>query len=422
MPAQAWEKTLRKQIKDNHGFGWNVIAQSGKTKLTRFYEDGTKSAKTLPIEWKSTNSVAILNAVTRVRELVESRNISLAEAVRLDTEALAVPEEHSGTADQGWPAVVEEYLATKEGRRSSTLADLKTRLNRALVCLESRPKPRDSRTLLKRFAELHFAGMPSGGQGRKRNLGDVAAFLTYAVQKAGAPQRWLPPEKAYINELVGVAATSTEERLTPPVKPEELASLLDQMEADGRHDLRLATGLIALFGLRPAELAVLTVKGDKLYCGHVKRNAATLAQKAKPPRRCLPLDIVGREGEGKRLLQLYSSGLVKLPMAVANEISKVEEKGMFQQVGHAFGQLLKRYEPWRNLVRRNPDITPYSLRHSWAWRCHVCSNNALHVRQAAALMGHTVVVHLKNYGTWVDEASLEAAVERYNEGLVAIDN
>ena len=422
MPAQAWEKTLRKQIKDNHGFGWNVIAQSGKTKLTRFYEDGTKSAKTLPIEWKSTNSVAILNAVTRVRELVESRNISLAEAVRLDTEALAVPEEHSGTADQGWPAVVEEYLATKEGRRSSTLADLKTRLNRALVCLESRPKPRDSRTLFKRFAELHFAGMPSGGQGRKRNLGDVAAFLTYAVQKAGAPQRWLPPEKAYINELVGVAATSTEERLTPPVKPEELASLLDQMEADGRHDLRLATGLIALFGLRPAELAVLTVKGDKLYCGHVKRNAATLAQKAKPPRRCLPLDIVGREGEGKRLLQLYSSGLVKLPMAVANEISKVEEKGTFQQVGHAFGQLLKRYEPWRNLVRRNPDITPYSLRHSWAWRCHVCSNNALHVRQAAVLMGHTVVVHLKNYGTWVDEASLEAAVERYNEGLVAIDN
>ena len=76
MPAQAWEKTLRKQIKDNHGFGWNVIAQSGKTKLTRFFEDGTKSAKVLSIEWKATNSVQILNAVTRVHELVETRNIS----------------------------------------------------------------------------------------------------------------------------------------------------------------------------------------------------------------------------------------------------------------------------------------------------------------------------------------------------------
>ena len=164
MPAQAWEKTLRKQIKDNHGFGWNVIAQSGKTKLTRVFEDGTKSAKVLPIEWKDTNSVQILNAVTRVRELVESRNISIAEAVRLDTEALAVPKEHNGTADQGWPAVVEEYLATKQGRRSSTLADFKTRLNRALACMESRPKPRDSRALLKRFAELLFSAMPSGGQ------------------------------------------------------------------------------------------------------------------------------------------------------------------------------------------------------------------------------------------------------------------
>ena len=35
------------------------------------------------------------------------------------------------------------------------------------------------------------------------------------------------------------------------------------------------------------------------------------------------------------------------------------------------------------------------------------------------LMGHTVAVHMKHYGSWVDEASLEAAVERYNEGLVA---
>lgn len=422
MPPQKWEQTLRRQIKDNHGRGWNVIAQSGKAKLTRVYEDGTKSAKVLSIEWKATNSVVILNAVTRCRELVESRNISLAEAVRLDTEALAGPEDHKGIADQGWPAVVEEYFLTKQGRRSSTLADLKTRLDRALVCLESRPKPRDSRALLKRFAELHFTQMASGGQGRKRNLGDVCAFLTYAVIKAGAPQRWLPPEKAFINELIGVAATSTEERLTPPVKPEQLAGLLDQMEADGRHDLRLATGLIALFGLRPAELAVLSVKGDKLYAGHVKRNAATFAQKAKAPRRCLPLDIAGREGEGKRLLKLYSSGLVKLPTAIANEIEKVELKGTFQQVGHAFGQLLSRYEPWKNLIRSNPDITPYSLRHSWAWRCHVCSNNGLHVRQAAALMGHTTAVHLKNYGSWVDEASLEAAVERYNEGLVAVDN
>ncbi len=78
MPAQGWEKTPRKQIKVYHGFGWNVIAQSGKTKLTRVFENGTKSANVLPIQRKATNSVQILNAVTRIRELVESWNISIA--------------------------------------------------------------------------------------------------------------------------------------------------------------------------------------------------------------------------------------------------------------------------------------------------------------------------------------------------------
>jgi len=80
MPAQQWEKMLRRQIKDNHGFGWIVIAQSGQTKLTRVHTDGAKSAKVLPIESKATNSVQILNAVIRVRQLMESRNLSLADA------------------------------------------------------------------------------------------------------------------------------------------------------------------------------------------------------------------------------------------------------------------------------------------------------------------------------------------------------
>ena len=82
MAPQKWEQTLRRQIRDNHGSGWNVIQQSGKCKLTRRYEDGAKSAKVLAIEWKATNSVQILNAVTRVRELVETRSISIAEVPR----------------------------------------------------------------------------------------------------------------------------------------------------------------------------------------------------------------------------------------------------------------------------------------------------------------------------------------------------
>jgi integrase len=309
------------------------------------------------------------------------------------------------------------FLKSREGRRSSTLRDLKTRVDRTLEALRSRPCPRDGGTLMRRYADLFFADCPAGGTGRKRNLLDVARFLTFAVEECGAPVRFMPPSKNKINELIGSAETSASERLTPPIKPEDLAALLDAMEADGEHELRLAVGLVALYGLRPSELAVLTVKDGKGYVGHVKRNSRSLTAKPKPPRLVKPIDVPGREGEGERLLQLYASGLVKLPLSLRNQIAKVQEKGKFQDVGADFGQKLDRYAPWRALVAKNPDLTPYSLRHGYAWRAHCGSTNAMHPRIAAALMGHNVATHLKHYGSWTDEASLEAAVERYNAGV-----
>ena len=68
------------------------------------------------------------------------------------------------------------------------------------------------------------------------------------------------------------------------------------------------------------------------------------------------------------LLHLYHSGLVKLPASILKQIELVKKKKKYQDVGHEFGQLLKRYKPWKSLVAANPDITPYSLRHGYAWR------------------------------------------------------
>jgi hypothetical protein len=154
--------------------------------------------------------------------------------------------------------------------------------------------------------------------------------------------------------------------------------------------------------------------------GHVKRNSSSMGAKAKPHRLVKPIDVAGREGEGERLLQLYASGLMKLPKSLRNQIAMVEEKGRFQDVGAEFAQKLERYGPWRALVARNPGLTPYSLRHGYAWRAHKGSNNPIHPRDAAALMGHNVATHFKHYGGWTDEASLEAAVERFNAGVHAV--
>ena len=64
--------------------------------------------------------------------------------------------------------------------------------------------PRDSETLFKRFYDLHLINMSSGGQGRRRNVGDIRAFLKWAVEEKDSPDRWFP---IIINNeiIVGVA-------------------------------------------------------------------------------------------------------------------------------------------------------------------------------------------------------------------------
>ena len=113
-------------------------------------------------------------------------------------------------------------------------------------------------------------------------------------------------------------------------------------------------------------------------------------------------------------------GVRKLPLAIRNEIAKVEEKNTFKEVGAAFSQLLTRYRYWKILVKKTPGLKPYGLRHGWAWRAHKNSEKQLHYSQASALLGHTTRVHLDYYSSWVSEDEPEKAVEEYNQNLKSV--
>ena len=126
----------------------------------------------------------------------------------------------------------------------------------------------------------------------------------------------------------------------------------------------------------------------------------------KPDRLVLPLDIPGREGEGSRVLSLYARNLVGLPKPILTAV----DTGQFKAVGDAFRQLLDRHPVWKELVDASPGLTPYSLRHGYAWRAHKAYSRPLSIRDAAALMGHNPITHHKHYGKWTDEAGLIEAV------------
>jgi len=396
----SWTGALRALIKTEHGFGWSIREHRGKVQLTRRFEDGTRSAVSLELPWDASCQTGVVNAVGEIRQRMDAHGLGLAEAFGLIHSA---PTAETGRLD--WEAVVQKFLLSREGRRETTLRDLHTRMARTLEVLQATPRPRDGRSLMRAYAAQHFEDCPVGGVGRKRQLLDVAGLLRFAVNKAGAPDRWLPPPAEEIEALIGHADRHHEDSV--PIKPEQLAALLDALQEAGKAELQLAVSLVSLFGLRPAELGVLRVEEGRLYVGNVKRNARTL-KVAKPERRALPLDLPGREGEGTKAVALLRLGLVKLPGAIRTQAAAGSHKG----VGDAFRQLLDRFPFWQSMAAATPGLTPYSLRHGYAWRGHKAYERSIPVRDLAALMGHNPATHHRHYGRWTDEAGLEEAVAR----------
>ena len=402
-----WEHDLRRQIKREHGTGWSLYPQSKGTKLTRRYEDGKKSSVMLEIEWAAGSATAIANEVGVLAARMKEQDISLREAHQRSQRVAGVVTGQGVVAGAiDWRAAADAFLESRSDRRGTTMADTSKRVNNAVAVLSSTPRPTDGKSLMQAYARNYFDGCAPGGSGRKRHLGDVAAFLNYAIEKCGAPARWKPLEGEDRDVLIGTADNG-DDKLTPPVKPEQLAALLDALVADEKPELWMAVALVGCFGLRPAELAALEIEDGQLKVrSNVKRNKSSMKNQ-KPPRLVIALELDGRD-DGARALAQFESGLVKLPRAILTAI----DSGEFKKVGDAFRQLLDRYPFWQSLVAATPDLTPYSLRHGWAWRAHKGYATPLSVRDAAALLGHTPNTHHRHYGRWTDEQGLLDAVAK----------
>ena len=70
------------------------------------------------------------------------------------------------------------------------------------------------------------------------------------------------------------------------------------------------------------------------------------------------------------------------------------------------------------MIKKDPTLSPYALRHGFAWRATFGANR-LPLRAAAALMGHDVTTHMRHYGSWIDQESTLEAVDSFNAAQVS---
>ena len=65
---------------------------------------------------------------------------------------------------------------------------------RILECFEAKPKPKNSEQLFRKYAELYFGeSMTKGGMSRERDMGDIRAFLNWAIlEQKYLAMEWLP--------------------------------------------------------------------------------------------------------------------------------------------------------------------------------------------------------------------------------------
>ena len=255
MAEQKWFEGLRRQIKHRCGPGWGIDERHGGVRLTRRISAGKqhknpRQTVQLGIPWNPAHSGDIFLVVCQIRERMENGEESLAKAFQLQqkqhgstpTVSKSVEDE-----DSGWEAVIDDFIdRRRQVNRATTMRDLSCHMKRVLKTLDKKPRPQSGADLMRAYARQHFKHCRPGGSGRVVQLNNVRALLSYAIKEYGYDSRWKPLEADDLRELIGTDDRPTEDKLTPPVLPNDLGNLLDALRDADRLSLMLLVGIVGM--------------------------------------------------------------------------------------------------------------------------------------------------------------------------------
>jgi integrase len=199
-----------------------------------------------------------------------------------------------------------------------------------------------------------------------------------------AADRWTPPAglRPYVGETVKAVETAV------PLTDAQILELLAGLPIDAAANRwRFAFQLMAAYGLRPVEVMHLRLTPTgQLWCDYRKRSGGGTTK----PRQLRALHP-DWEAEWQLLERVGASGA--LPPFGGG-------------VADAARRYLVRQAAWKPLA--DAGATAYGFRHGYALRAH--QSYGLSPRVAAALMGHSTETHQRHYGSWTDEATIDAAL------------
>ena len=167
-----------------------------------------------------------------------------------------------------------------------------------------------------------------------------------------------------------------------PLKDEQLLEVIEDFAH--KPEKQFALQLMAAYGLRPADLLYLKVRGNELWSDY--RKAAGHGKRTMP-RMLRPLFVANQDWN---LLERFKGG---------ESVVGLGEPGG-GQAGVRIGEWLRYSETWQRLkVEAHMDgeeLKPYAFRHSFSRG----QMRGIPPKVLAGFMGHSLETHLSVYSKW----------------------